>query len=439
MLEKFKNHIQIYFPFLLEKKFLIAVSGGIDSVVLAHLCKKLFLDFDICHCNFQLRGKESEDDERFVKNLAHQLQVNFYVTSFETEQYASKNKLSIQEAARDLRYQWFYELLDLHDAFYVLTGHNTNDNLETFLINLTRGSGLDGFTGIPPINHKAIRPLLQFSRDEITLFAIKNGIEWREDRSNANVKYVRNKVRHKIIPILKEINPHLLESFKNSLEYLNESQQIIEDRIKDVSKKVMKKSVDSFQIINIKKLKKLTNPKAYLFALLKSYGFTEWNDVTHLLEAQTGKQLFSKTHRLLKNRNELLLSPLQNSPKTKKVFEIKSFETELTEPFQLHFEETLQDKGQNKKEIIVDKDLLKLPLKVRKWSNGDYFYPTGMLGSKKISQYFKDKKMSLIDKELCWLLTNSDNQIIWVIGLRQDRRFENTEATKNKLKIIVSL
>ena len=183
MLQKFKQHLHQNFPFLEDSKLLIAISGGIDSVVLAHLCSQLNLNFSLCHCNFNLRGQESDDDEAFVTSLAESLKTPVYTTSFETEKYAKKNKVSIQVAARDLRYTWFYELLGTKGYNYVLTAHNTNDNLETFIINLTRGSGLEGFTVIPPVNEKSVRPLLAFSRDEITLFAIKNGIVWREDLS----------------------------------------------------------------------------------------------------------------------------------------------------------------------------------------------------------------------------------------------------------------
>ena len=235
MLKKFKHHLHQNFPFLEDSKLLIAISGGIDSVVLAHLCSQLNLNFSLCHCNFNLRGQESDDDEAFVKSLVKTLKTPVYTTSFETEKYAKENKVSIQVAARDLRYAWFYELLENKHYDYVLTAHNTNDNLETFIINLTRGSGLEGFTGIPPINNKAVRPLLAFSRDDITLFAIKNEIVWREDKSNARIKYIRNKVRHKVIPTLQEINPHVLESFQNTLEYLNESQSIINDAVKNLS------------------------------------------------------------------------------------------------------------------------------------------------------------------------------------------------------------
>ena len=228
MLQEFKEHLNNHFPYLQNEKLLIAVSGGIDSVVLTHICYQLKIDFAVAHCNFKLRSKESDDDENFVVALATRLGKKTFTTSFDTETYAKEHKQSIQLAARELRYQWFQKLLEKHALKYVLTAHNTNDNLETFIINLTRGSGLDGFTGIPTVNGNIIRPLLAFSRDQIMMFAIKNKIEWREDKSNSSVKYVRNKVRHKILPVLQDINPNILHSFKKTLEHLNESQNIID-------------------------------------------------------------------------------------------------------------------------------------------------------------------------------------------------------------------
>tara|TARA_R110001632_G_scaffold18408_1_gene57018 strand:- start:6712 stop:8025 length:1314 start_codon:yes stop_codon:yes gene_type:complete len=434
MRKEFKQHIHQNFPFLENGKILIAISGGIDSVVLAHLCHQLSFNFSLCHCNFKLRGQESDDDETFVKNLAKKLGVTVYTSSFETEKYAEEKKISIQVAARDLRYQWFYQLIENKQYEYVLTGHNTNDNLETFIINLTRGTGLEGFTGIPPINNKSIRPLLKFSRDVITMFAIKNGIVWREDRSNATIKYIRNKVRHKVLPILQEINPHLLESFQKTLENLNESKTIIDDTIKNVSSTILIYESDVIKI-DIKKLNKLKNKKAYLYQILHSYGFTEWNDVVDLIESQPGKQVFSKTYRLLKDRNFLILTTINKDVLAKKPFLIKQGTEKITSPISISMLETFDDIPENKNEIIVDKDLLKYPLSVRKWGYGDYLCPIGMTGSKKLSQLFKDKKLSLIDKEKIWILCNADNTIIWVIGMRQDSRFAGNQSTNNRLKI----
>ena len=434
MLQKFKQHLHQNFPFLEDSKLLIAISGGIDSVVLAHLCSQLNLNFSLCHCNFNLRGQESDDDEAFVTSLAESLKTPVYTTSFETEKYAKKNKVSIQVAARDLRYTWFYELLGTKGYDYVLTAHNTNDNLETFIINLTRGSGLEGFTGIPPVNQKSVRPLLAFSRDDITLFAIKNGIVWREDRSNASIKYVRNKVRHKIIPILKELNPHVLESFQNTIEYLNESQSIINDAVKNITAKVVSYENDVLKI-SCKEIDKLSNKKAYLYQLLQAYGFTAWNDIVDLISAQPGKQVFSNTHRLLKDRNFLILTTINKSQSIKGPILIDQKVSKITNPIKLTIQNTDDYTSKNKEQIIIDKDLVNYPLSLKKWHHGDAMYPTGMTGSKKISQLFKDNKLSLLDKEKIWILADAKDHIIWVIGLRQDRRYLANKTSKNRLKI----
>ena len=434
MLQKFKQHLHQNFPFLEDSKLLIAISGGIDSVVLAHLCSQLNLNFSLCHCNFNLRGQESDDDEAFVTSLAESLKTPVYTTSFETEKYAKKNKVSIQVAARDLRYTWFYELLGTKGYNYVLTAHNTNDNLETFIINLTRGSGLEGFTGIPPVNQKSVRPLLAFSRDDITLFAIKNGIVWREDRSNASIKYVRNKVRHKVIPILKELNPHVLESFQNTIEYLNESQSIINDAVKNITAKVVSYENDVLKI-SCKEIDKLSNKKAYLYQLLQAYGFTAWNDIVDLISAQPGKQVFSDTHRLLKDRNFLILTTINKSQSIKGPILIDQKVSEITNPIKLTIQNTDDYTSKNKEQIIIDKDLVNYPLSLKKWHHGDAMYPTGMTGSKKISQLFKDNKLSLLDKEKIWILADAKDHIIWVIGLRQDRRYLANKTSKNRLKI----
>ena len=434
MLQKFKQHLHQNFPFLEDKKLLIAISGGIDSVVLAHLCSQLNLNFSLCHCNFNLRGQESDDDEAFVTSLAKTLKTPVYTTSFETEKYATKNKVSIQVAARDLRYTWFYKLLDTNGYDYVLTAHNTNDNLETFIINLTRGSGLEGFTGIPPVNQKSVRPLLAFSRDEITLFAIKNGIIWREDKSNASIKYVRNKVRHKVIPILKELNPHVLESFQNTIEYLNESQSIINDALTNVTANVVSYENDLLKI-SCKEIEKLSNKKAYLYQLLQGYGFTAWNDIVNLISAQPGKQVFSDTHRLLKDRNFLILTTINKNQSIKGPVLIDQKVSKITNPIKLTIQNTDDFTCKNTHEIIIDNDLINYPLSLKKWHHGDTMYPAGMKGSKKISQLFKDNKLSLLDKEKIWILADAKNHIIWVIGLRQDRRYLANITSKNRLKI----
>ncbi|MCD6543493.1 MAG: tRNA lysidine(34) synthetase TilS, partial [Flavobacteriaceae bacterium] len=299
----------------------MANSGGIDSMVLTDLLSKLDYQITLAHCNFHLRGKESNLDEAFVVQTAKSLKIPFHVISFDTKEYAKEKNISIQMAARDLRYEWFEELLQNHDLDFLLTAHHADDNLETFLINFSRGTGLEGLTGIPAINHKTIRTLLPFSRKEIEHYAKENEISWREDQSNKETKYVRNKLRHELIPLLKELNPRFLESFRKTMDHLDGSNQLVKDRIKEVKAEIQIKDRENSKF-KIHDLKLLNNPKAYLYELLKEYGFSEWNDVLSLLNAQTGKQVISKTHRLLKDREYLILSPLSIENNTLKKYEI---------------------------------------------------------------------------------------------------------------------
>ena len=443
MLLDFKKHLQEKFSFLKGKKLLIAISGGVDSIVLTQLLNQLDFQISLAHCNFQLRGRESDLDEDLVKKLALTLKKPYYINHFDTNNYAKKNNLSIQMAARELRYKWFEEIIQKQKLNYVLTAHHADDNLETFLINLSRGTGLDGLTGMPEINNNIIRPLLPFTRNEIEIYAKENKFPWREDQSNIDTKYLRNKIRHDIIPIFKEINPSFMESFSKTQENLKGSKQIVKDRIDKILHDLQvdgsnqKNTVLKFDII---KLKSLNDPKAYLFHLFRSYGFTEWDDVLSLLDAQSGKQVYSKTHRLVKDRGFLLLSEIQSISKRSDNFEIKESDKKVNlhnfslllknvPVQQLKNESFLKN---NKQSVLIDKNLLNFPLGVRKWEKGDYFYPIGMQGKKKLSKYFKDEKFSLLQKENIWLLC-SGKDIVWLIGKRMDERYKITDNTKDIL------
>lgn len=433
MLKAYQNHINQNLPFLKEGKLLVAISGGLDSVVLAHLCHQLELNIAFAHCNFNLRAEESDADEAFVLQFAKDLNVECFVQRFDTLGYAKKNKESTQMAARNLRYEWFDELAEVLRYDYILTAHHADDNLETFLINLSRGTGLEGLTGIPEINEAIIRPILGFSRAQIENFANQNKLQWRDDSTNASTKYLRNKLRHEVIPILKGINPQLLQNFAKTQDYLKEAHEIIDDRIISVSEQIISTINEDEIHFDIAQLKALNNPKAYLYELLKDYGFTEWNDVYDLLEAQSGKLVFSSTHRLIKDRTCLLLSKLQSDLDQDIV--IENLNTPIDTPFGvLQFEDSELFSGTEKDTIFVDKNKLEFPLTLRKWHEGDYFYPMGMTGKKKLSKYFKDEKLSLIAKENVLLLCSGDD-IVWVVNRRADNRFKCTEATTEIIKI----
>lgn len=433
MLIKFQHHIEQNFSQLKDNKLLLAVSGGIDSMVLLDLFYKLRFDICVVHCNFQLRRKESDEDEMLVREICQDRYIPYFIETFDTLEFAKENKLSIQLAARKLRYDWFQEIIS-HGFDYVLTAHHLDDNVETFLINFIRGTGLEGLTGIPAQNRNIIRPLLPFSREEIENYAKANNIQWREDSSNASDKYFRNKLRHDIVPILKELNTGFLDSFQNTLHHLQQADSLVNDASKLVYEKVVEEKENRLEI-HLRPLLEFLNYKAYLYQWLKNYGFTAWNDIYDLVEAQSGKQVFSETHILLKDREKLILSERKSTDKSE-VFIIESIESKVNIPLKLRFCKAVNIFETDSNCIFVDENKLKFPLTIRKWEEGDYFYPSGMNGKKKLSKYFKDEKYSLLDKENQWLLCSED-QIIWVIGKRADDRFINKETTQNSIKIVL--
>ncbi len=433
MLTKFQHHITTNFPQLKDKKLLLAVSGGIDSMVLLDLLNKLRFNICVVHCNFQLRGTESDGDEMLVKEICQDSYIPYFIEKFDTLEFAKENKLSIQLAARKLRYDWFQEIISLgYD--YVLTAHHLDDNVETFLINFTRGTGLEGLTGIPAQNGNIIRPLLPFSRLEIENYALEKNIQWREDSSNASDKYFRNKLRHDIVPILKELNTGFLDSFQNTLHHLQQAESLVDDASKLVYEKVVEEKDNRLEI-HLKPLFEFKNYIAYLYQWLKNYGFSAWNDIYDLVEAQSGKQVFSETHVLLKDREKLILSERKSSNK-EEIYSIKSLDNKVNIPLKLRFSKGVNIFETHSNCIFVDENKLKFPLTIRKWQEGDYFYPSGMNGKKKLSKYFKDEKYSLLDKENQWLLC-SENQIVWIIGKRADDRFKSKETTQISIKIVL--
>ena len=403
MVEKLKNHCNQHFPFLKQKKVLLAVSGGLDSMVLVYLFQQLHYEIGVAHCNFQLRGLESFEDQNFIQNYAKANSIPIFITQFDTQAFAQDYKLSIQVAARELRYNWFYELLETQNFDYVLTAHHADDNLETFLINLSRGTGLDGLTGIPEQNDKVIRPLLAFSRQEMEAYAKQNAIQWREDSSNASDKYLRNKIRHDVVPILKELNTDFIASFQKTQDYLQQAQMMAEDASIMVYQQVAKEIGEDIHF-DLKKLKKLPNYKSYLYQWLREFGFSAWDDVYDLVDSQSGKQIFSSHFRLLKNRDYLVLCPLDFTDSKREYFITKN-QKEVKVPLNLSICKVTDISDTTIESIFVDEMKLEFPLVLRRWKEADSFQPFGMKGkSKKVSKFFKDEKLSLIEKEKTWLL-----------------------------------
>lgn len=433
MLEKFQNHIIQNFDFLIGKRLLLATSGGLDSMIMVDLFHKLSFDIAIAHCNFQLRGIESFEDQKFVQNYADANEIDVFITQFDTTTFAKDFKLSIQVAARELRYSWFYELLETKNYDYILTAHHADDNLETFIINLIRGTGIEGLTGIPVQNGNIIRPLLIFSRQEIEHYAKENTMEWREDSSNTSDKYLRNKIRHNVVPVLKELNPEFLSSFLKTQAYLHESKAMAEDASILVYQQVAEEKGEEIHF-NLNKLKKLPNYKSYLYEWLNEFKFSAWEDIYDLVDGQSGKQVFSDGFRLLKDRDSLILCPINSEDEIEEYYIFKD-QKEINVPLNLSFLKVTDTSLVSNTTIFVDEDKLWFPLVLRRWKHGDKFQPTGMDGkSKKVSKFFKDNKLSLIEKENSWILC-SENQIVWIVGFRQDERFKVGNRTKKTLKI----
>ena len=434
MLTNFKNHISNNFPALKGKKILIACSGGLDSVVLSRLFKELNYNISLAHCNFSLRGKESDEDEKFVISLAGMLSIPVFNKKFNTKAYKIKHKLSTQVAARKLRYQWFDEVCAGHSFDYLATAHHLDDDLETFLINLSRGTGLKGLTGIPVMNDKIIRPFLNFPRADILYYAKEKNSTWREDSSNQTTDYLRNKLRIEVIPRLKEVDLNLLNGFQQTQKNLNESASLVNDYMALIKNLIVNKTDEGFEI-DIFKLQELPNTNALLYELLAPFGFTAWNDISNLLVAQSGKQIFSETHRIIKNRTSLLLVE-NNLVQDQETYLIKESDKRIDVPINLKIEQVEKTSDYIPGIVYLDAQKLKFPLQLRKWQEGDLFYPFGMTGKKKLSKFFKDEKLSLLAKEKTWVLTSSDD-IVWIVGIRADHRFKVENQTKKILKITV--
>ena len=438
MQEKLEAFVSENNLFCKNDRILIALSGGVDSVVLAHLMLKANYDIALAHCNFHLRKEESNRDEAFVRSWAKENGVELFVKEFDTFAYMKENKLSLEMAARDLRYQWFDSLLKEYGFSYLATAHHLDDSIETFFINLLRGTGIAGLHGIQAKNDKIIRPLLFATREDILNYAKKNNISYVEDSTNSETKFIRNKIRHNLFPILRDINPNFEFALKKDIDYLKDTEFIFRREIEKVKQEIIEQEKDLIKI-NISKLLLLNPMKIYLYEILSEYGFNETNinDISQSFEEISGKQFFSKSHRIVKDRQYLFIEKRKENP-INDFYLINQNQGSLIFPLKMQFE-VLKDLrfiniSKDKNVAMLDFDLLKYPLVLRKWRQGDSFVPFGMRKEKKLSDYFTANKYSIIDKENQWILCSED-KIVWLVGERIDDRFRISNKTKNILKI----
>lgn len=462
LLKLFIKYIQEQNLFQKTDHLVLAVSGGADSVALCELCFQAGFHFEIAHCNFQLRGEESDRDEKFVRRLAGKYQVKVSVKKFDTKKFAEENKISIQVAARQLRYEWFLKLC-YEKAFgdgdqkpqkpgfsfrinagnqsvYLLTAHHANDNIETLLMNFFKGTGIKGLQAILPHNESmpwVIRPLLFAKREEILSFLKENDLQFVEDSSNFSDKYTRNYFRHQLIPSIQKVFPQVEENLINNLERFREIDILYQQSIDVQRKKLLEEKGNEIHIPVLKLLK--TKPlKTVVYEIIKDFGFTthQTEEVIHLLKSESGKYISSTTHKILKNRNWLIISPINNFMAAHIL--INNYDKEIDfESGKLIFRrDELNNEKISSSQLSATLDLqnISFPLLLRKWKQGDYFYPLGMQKKKKLSRFFIDQKLSLIDKENVWVL-ESNKKILWVLGQRIDDRFKITPKTKNILSI----
>jgi len=437
MLQDFLNYIKDNHLIRKGERVLLAVSGGIDSMTMTDLFVMAGIETGIAHCNFCLRGTESDLDEELVKEYAGSHKIPFYSVRFETKKYALKKGISIQMAARDLRYEWFEKIRKEKGFDSIAVAHNLNDNIETLLINLTRGTGIAGLTGMKVSGNKIIRPLLFATRQNIEEYCSEWNIKFREDQSNSETKYTRNKIRHLILPLLKDINPSVEITLNETVERLSGINEIVSGVIEKIRGKCAVEA-DDYISFSIPKLKPWLNNKTIIFELFRPFGVSGSNlkDLIKLTGGRTGGQLFTHTHRLVKNRNEIIVTVLPESlnelyfagsvNELKKIPGILSVRVaDIKKGFRI-------PPGDGN--ACIDLDIVAFPVIFRKWKPGDFFYPFGMKQKKKLSDYFTDRKFSLPDKEKT-LILESEGKIVWIVGERIDNRFRITESTRKALII----
>jgi tRNA(Ile)-lysidine synthase len=417
-----------------EDKILLAISGGRDSVLMAHLFHDAGFRFALAHVNFQLRGEESDEDEAFCRDLALRLEVPFFVTRFDTAVYSDNHQLSIQMAARHLRYTWLEQVCETHQYDYVATAHHQNDSVETVLLNLVRGTGVAGLHGILPKRNKIVRPLLCLTRSEIEHAVATANLPYREDSSNSSIKYARNKLRLEVIPKLKELNPSLEETFAANQRRMAELEELLQLQVETLRKELMPESAEGQMVIALAKLQALHPLRTLLFELFRSYGFSEpvLDDLINSWEGQSGKLFYSASHQILLDRDRLIISTLDN--KSISAVQIALGQEEVAWSTERFYITTLAiadfKLAHDASKVQLDADKLSFPLTLRSWEIGDSFQPLGMKGQKKLSDFFVEQKIPLNRKKQIGVLQNSNGDIVCIAGMRIDERYKVSENTK---------
>ena len=434
MLDQFLSFINKHNLVQPSQKMLLAVSGGMDSVVMCDLFSKAKINFVIAHCNFGLRGEESNEDEMFVKKLSIKYKVPFAVTTFQTADFAETEKISTQMAARILRYEWFEKIRHEQNCDYIATAHHQNDVLETVLLNLTKGTGIAGLHGIRLKNGRIIRPLLFAEKEIIFDYVVENQIIWREDSSNESNKYQRNLIRNEVVPLLKQINPNLENTIQHTVERIAAVEDIFEQEIEMLRKQITWSDSQAV-FVNYKAIQTLSQPVIKLSELLKPYHFTyqQSQNIFEAFDKESGKIFLSPTHTLVKDRTELVITQKN----------LQSFVSQVitADDEALVFDNLRLIIGKSfermedfitppaKKIACLDADKVRFPLQLRKWKEGDWFCPLGMNKKKLISDFLIDKKVPLNLKKEIFLLT-SNGSVVWVMGMRIDDRFKVTDKTE---------